>query len=243
MTLTKTASFVFSALLGSPRAGEAFAPLAMSDVSMVSTTMPSHGMSKGAIKIPTSGSTTGRGTARVTRDQVRSVSSNTAPSRFCGESENPDIQNGHHQQHPASAFYFADEATTNPHPPPAAQIPGTPAHRDQLPPPAPPEPGGSAGAGTGAFQSAYDRPWRKRARDARAGTVFENRQAFGLEGYGGEGSGGAMRQRQSEKEEVVAFRKSTQKKAMNRAVLPIVDLVGIVSPLIIIVGMSVQNVS
>lgn len=205
--------------------------------------MPSHGMSRGAISIPTSGSTSGAGTVRVTRDQKRSASSSAAPSRFCGESEDSDTHHGHdHQQHPASAFYFADEGTNN-SPPPAAQIPSTPAQRDQLPPPAPPEPGGAAGAGKDAFQSAYDRPWRKRARDARAGTVFENTQGFGSDGFGDAGSGGAMRQRQSEKQEVVASRKETKKKAMNRAALPIVDLVGIMSPLVIIVGMTmVQNV-
>lgn len=206
--------------------------------------MPSHGMSRGTITIPTSGSTSGAGTARVTRDQRRSASSNTAPSRFSGESHDSGIQHGgHDQQHPASAFYFGDEGTGTNSPPPAAQIPSTPAQRDQLPPPPPPEPGGAARAGKYAFQPAYDRPWRKRARDARAGTVLETAQGLGSEGFGEAGSGGAMRQRQSEKEEVVASRKETKKKAMNRAALPIVDLVGIVSPLVIIVGMTiVQNV-
>eukprot|EP00903_Cladosiphon_okamuranus_P012125 g11376.t1 len=255
MILTKTASFVLSALLGSSRAGEAFAPFAVHDVSMVSTMMPSHGMNRGAISIPTGVSASGAGTARASLDhQKRSASSSTAPSRFSPEDTDAYHDQDHDQQHhPASAFYFADEDTTDL--PPAAQIPSTPAQPDDQPPPAPPEPGGEeaaaaaaaeaaeAAGGNDAFQSAYDRPWRKRARDARARTVFENTQGgFGWEGLGQEGGGDAMRQRASEKEEVVASRRETKKKAISSAALPIVDLVGIVSPLVIIAGMTmVQN--
>lgn len=203
--------------------------------------MPSHGMSRAAMSIPTSGSTRGAGAARVSRGQKRSASSKAAPSHFSrdtGDAAQDIGQAEDQQQHPASVFYFVEGATT---PPPAAQIPNTPAQRDHLSPPAgPPEPGGEE---KGAFQPAYNRPWRKRAREARRPTVvLENTPELGPEGLGEGGSGDAMRQRASEKEEVVAHRKETKKKAMNTAALPIVDLVGIVSPLVIIVGMTiVQN--
>ncbi|CAM9757858.1 unnamed protein product [Hapterophycus canaliculatus] len=52
-----------------------------------------------------------------------------------------------------------------------------------------------------------------------------------------------MRRRASQKKAVVALRKESQQKAIKRAALPIVDLVGVVSPLVLLMGITlVQNV-
>ncbi|CAM9516387.1 unnamed protein product [Scytosiphon promiscuus] len=263
MALKTAASFVVSALLGSPR-GEAFSPsFAGRELDMVSTVVPSPG--RAAMNIPTSASAVGSARAldksRHRRQQPAvkttgtsqtdashfSVGPDDATPNFFGEHQHPQ----HHQQqrhHPASAFYFADEEGVEGAPrPPTTELPA--------PPPAPaPEPGGGQARGiilnhaqgdlsepgSVASRSPYHRPWRKRARDARRATAFRNTE--GVEEEGGE-STGPVKTRASQKEAVVALRKESQQKAITRAALPIVDLVGVVSPLVLLVGITlVQNV-
>ncbi|CAM9239383.1 unnamed protein product [Pylaiella littoralis] len=245
MALKTAATPVFvSALLGSPR-GEAFAPsFAVRDTRMVSTMMPSRGRR----------STSSTGTVQVlngSRDhhKRRSPSADTARPRFYGEPEDFHQVQIKREQHPASAFYFMAEEegdTSNPPPPPEAQqiLGTTPIHRDASSSRDPPEPGGGKGEVDDAFQSSFDRPWRKRARDARRGTVFEDMEGSETGGRGHESGGDvtyAMRKRASEKQELVLARKESQQKAINRAAMPLVDLVGIVSPLVLIVGMTIAQ--
>lgn len=136
-----------------------------------------------------------------------------------------------------------------------SQLPGSPYDQRDLPA-GPPEPGGgvdhrhraqqleSSQRSGGALPAAYHRPWRQRARDARRQTVFEDNPEEGFEAE--EGGGGSLvdarRRRASEKEEVVASRRDSQQKAINRAALPIVDLVGLVSPLVLIAGMTMVHI-
>lgn len=243
-----------------------------SDTNMVSTMMPPQGRRTisiptrsggGGVSNGSNGSTGEEAAARVlngSQKQPPSSSSSTPPPRFSyGEPEDVQEVRTQHEQHPASPFYFfapvvysseqEDRKERSPPSPEAQQILGdaTPVQRDEISSRDPPEPGGGEGAGEGAFQSSYDRPWRKRARDSRRETVFENTEGLETGHGGGDGDGVvdmcAMRKRASEKEEVVASRKKSQQKAINRAAMPFVDLVGVVSPLVLIVGMSMaQNV-
>lgn len=211
---------------------------------MVSTTIPSPGRAS-AMNIPTSGVGASRALNKSRDRRQQSAELPDGPDDAAA-----NVRGAHHQQqqHPASAFYFAnDEDVVGTPQPPTTELPA--------PPPAPvPEPGGGEVGGMihkraqqefpepagVASRSPYDRPWRKRAREARRATSFRNTEGFEEEGGGGTG---AMRRRASQKETVVALRKESQQKAITRAALPIVDLVGVVSPLVLLVGITlVQNV-
>lgn len=242
------------------------------EVDMASTIIPSSGRAAMNIPTSGVGgsSPSGAGGANAARSLNKSrdrhqrpavgttAPSSTGVSHFSEGPENNTVayvhgarQYNHQQQqqkHTASAFYFADnvDIVSASHPP-TTELPA--------PPPVPaPEPGGGDVEGivhnrtqqglpvpaSVASRSPYHRPWRKRAEDARRATVFQNTE--GVEEEGG-GSTGAMKRRASQKEAVVASRKESQQKAISRAAVPIVDLVGVVSPLVLLVGITlVQNV-
>jgi len=218
---------------------------------MVRTMTPSFGGS-GSRNIPVGGgrAAAAAGTTGILITQGDGSRRASATPRFRNrpgdvlQQAQPQGQQQWQQQQGASAFYFTNgEDVVVPAPAAPRRPPSTPAQRDALPTPAPAEPGGSKEGGD-AFQSSYDRPWRKRARSSQRNTVFENKEGgleVGFEAAGSEGSGGAMRRRLYEKEEMLASRKESQKKALNRAALPLVDLVGIVSPLVLIVGISLAQ--
>lgn len=185
--------------------------------------MPSHGIFKGAVHIPTSGSSRASGTDRGSREQKRSASSNTVSPRFSGHFEDADTR------HPASAICIVEEGTTTT--PPTVQLPSRSAQRDQLPLPTPPEP-----APGGA--KVCNRPWRKRAREARCDTVIHKTEEDRSECLGKGCCGDTTEECAWKKEEVVESRKD-----LANLNLPIVDLAVFVFPLVVIVVISmVQNV-
>ncbi|CAN0530364.1 unnamed protein product [Ectocarpus sp. 8 AP-2014] len=217
---------------------------------MVSALIPSQGRAANSIPSTTAGGTP-TGPARVfDGSRSRPKRSPTGTAAAAPPSGDADDARREQHHHPASAVNLTDDddlATPS-------QLPGSPYDQRDLSA-GPPEPGGGvdhrhraqqleSSQRSGALPPAYHRPWRQRARDARRQTVFENNpeEGFGAEEGGGGSLVGARRRRASEKEEVVASRKDSQQKAINRAALPIVDLVGLVSPLVLIAGMTIVHI-
>ncbi|CAN0012112.1 unnamed protein product [Ectocarpus sp. 6 AP-2014] len=252
MTFTAV-SIVMSTLLASPIV-EALVPSFAGPgrgVSMVSALIPSQGRAANSIPSTTAAGTP-TGPARVFDGSrghpKRSPTGTAAAAPPPGDADDARREQQHH---PASAVYFTedDDGLAKP-----SQLPGSLYHQRDLSA-GPPEPGGGvdhrhraqqleSSKRSGALPAAYHRPWRQRARDARRQTVFENNpeEGFGAEEGGGGSLVGARMRRASEKEEVVASRRDSQQKAINRAALPIVDLVGLVSPLVLIAGMTMVHI-
>ncbi|CAM9736617.1 unnamed protein product [Ectocarpus sp. 13 AM-2016] len=257
MTFTAV-SIVMSTLLASPRVEALVPSFGGRGFNMVSALIPPHGRAANSTPSTVAGGTP-TGPARVFDGSrghpKRSPTGTTALAPSSGAAAAPpsgDADDAHqeHHHHPASAVYFDDVGD---HAEPS-QLPGPPYDQRDLPA-GPPEPGGGvdhrhrakqleSAQRSGALPAAYHRPWRQRARDARRQTVFENNPEEGFEAEEGGGGSlvGARRRRASEKEEVVASRKDSQQKAINRAALPIVDLVGLVSPLVLIAGMTMVHI-
>ncbi|CAN0273335.1 unnamed protein product [Ectocarpus sp. 4 AP-2014] len=249
MTFTAV-SIVMSTFLASPRVEALVPSFGGRGFNMVSALVPPHGRAANSIPSTTAGGTP-TGPARVF-DGSRGHPKRSPTGTGAAAPPSGDADDAHREQHhhPASAVYFDD---VDGHAEPS-QLPDSPHDQRDLPA-GPPEPGGDvdhrhraqqleSSQRSGALPAAYRRPWRQRARDARRQTVFENNPEEGFEAEEGAGGSlvGARRRRASEKEEVVASRKDSQQKAVNRAVLPIVDLVGLVSPLVLIAGMTMVHI-